>query len=626
MAFQARQVADSASFQAFVNAYLKEIEPGVWHLKDQWQLSTGLEMSQQTQFVTELQLNKTGHSLAIAVTYRSAVGRHRLTDCYQLQTGSMKWQQVDSISAIMLLIQEIYATADTRKPISDQQLELTTRTLESHQIMANYLQERHQDPQLNSTRFIDSEQSILFGHWLHPTPKSRQGMHRWQHAQYAPELKGQFKLHFFAAQPELVSQNSVLAQSAQDIVADIARRESDNDLLQRAQAQQNLGKVLLAVHPLQAQWLLNQDYIKSLLAAHKLTEIGLLGPFFTPTSSVRTLYCEELDYMIKVSIPVKITNSMRINMRHELPAGLTLASLLTSNGFAKQHSGRHVRFRLICDPAYMTLNLPDLEESGFELIVRDNPFARQKGAAGLGGVQSLAALLQDPIETDGSSRLAQIITQLSRNQGTSLQKTSIDWFSRYWQCAIEPAIELFDEFGIALEAHQQNSILELSQGYPGCYYYRDNQGFYLAESHRDTLLAIEPGLHQCPELFYPDPNIYDRFSYYLIINQLFGVINRFGLDGLLPESVLLEETRNRLLRMLPRLSKRGSGLIESILYRKAIPCKGNLLTRVDDVDELQADNELAVYTQIKNPLYTRTSLPMDAANMLAEDEVLLESV
>ncbi|MBU1311748.1 MAG: short-chain oxidoreductase [Gammaproteobacteria bacterium] len=620
MAFQARQVADNASFQAFVNAYLREIQPGVWHSGCQWQRCCGLEIDPQSQYVIELQLANTEQRLAIGAAYRSLVGRHRLTACYQLQTGSLDWQPLDSISAIMLLIREIYAQPGRRTTISEQQLELTARTLESHQIMTQYLQARFDDPQLHSTRFIDTEQSILFGHWLHPTPKSRQGMHRWQHVHYAPELKGRFKLHFFAATAELVIQNSVLAQSAEQIVADIARREPDAALRQQAEQRCQQGMVLLAVHPLQAQWLVTQQNIQQLLGTEQLIDIGPLGPRFTATSSVRTLYCDELNYMVKVSIPVKITNSLRINMHYELEAGVTLARLLAANGFSQ----RQPEFRLISDPAYLSLALLQQQESGFEFIIRDNPFYQQSADTGLAGVQSLAALLQEPVLPAQPSRLAKIIMQLSQQQGTSLQQTSLDWFNRYWQCAIAPAIQLFDQLGIALEAHQQNSILELSNGYPGAYYYRDNQGFYLAESQRDNLLQLEPGLQQCAKLFYPDAVIFDRFSYYLLINQLFAVINRFGLDGLLSEAVLVQEARNRLFSLLPRMSERGRALIESMLYRQTIPCKGNLLTRVEDVDELQAENELAVYTRISNPLYTASKLSGPTSSDESSAEVARE--
>lgn len=619
MAVQARQVADNASFQAFVNAYLREVQSGVWHSAAQWQRCCGLGIDTQSQYVIELQLANTEQRLAIGVTYRSQVGRHRLTGCYQLQPGSIDWQPLDSISAIMLLIQEIYAQPQRRTAVSEQQLELTARTLESHQIMTLYLQARFSDPLLHSSRFIDSEQSILFGHWLHPTPKSRQGMLLWQHALYAPELKGRFKLHFFAATAQLVQQNSALAQSAAQIIADIARREPDATLRRQTEQLCQQGKVLLAVHPLQAQWIVTQHSIQQLLGSQQLVDIGPMGPLFTATSSVRTLYCDELNYMLKLSIPVKITNSLRINKQHELEAGVSLARLMAKSGFSQ----RQPEFRLIADPAYISLALPQQQESGFECIIRDNPFCQQDVGTTETCVLSLAALLQEPVHPAQSSRLAQIITRLSQQQASSLQQTSLDWFSRYWQCAIAPAIQLFDQLGIALEAHQQNSLLQLDRGYPAVYYYRDNQGFYLAESRHASLLQLEPGLQQCTRLFYPDSMICDRFGYYLVINQLFALINRFGLDGLLPEAVLLQQSRSRLFCLLPQMSGAGRTLIEALLYGKTIPCKGNLLTRVDDIDELQADNEQAVYTRINNPLYMTGKLPESGADV-NQSEVALE--
>lgn len=169
MAVQARQVADNASFQAFVNAYLREVQSGVWHSVAQWQRCCGLQPDLATEYITELQLVNTGHSLAVGVAYRSQVGRHRLTGCYQLQPGSIDWQPLDSISAIMLLIQEIYAQPQRRAAVSEQQLELTARTLESHQIMTQYLQARFDDQlldQQDATEFrIKARLYQLFEQW-----------------------------------------------------------------------------------------------------------------------------------------------------------------------------------------------------------------------------------------------------------------------------------------------------------------------------------------------------------------------------------------------------------------------------------------------------------------------------
>jgi len=620
MATIAKQIADNASYQAFVNGYLKEIDEGVWHSIAQWKTASGFNAEKHDKFMLELQLQHSETKLVFGVAFRSIVGRHKLTGIYHQRPNSMEWTQLDSISAIMLLIKEIYARSNSHH-VCDQELELTSRTIESHQIMAEYVQERKDDPGLQSPRFIDSEQSVLFGHWLHPTPKSRQGMHRWQHAHYAPELKGSFKLHFFAVERQWLNQSSAIALCAEQIVLRIAEQGACDTELALVKQFSDSGKALVAVHPLQAEWLLKQEYIQQLISTGQLHPLGPLGATFTPTSSVRTLYCEQLNFMVKVSIPVKITNSMRINMGHELDAGVTLAKLLNTTRF----SSLHPQFQVIGDPAYLSLSLPNMDESGFEMILRDNPFKQTKNELGIGGIQSIAALVQDAILPNDRSKLSTIVHTLSEQQGRSLHQTSIAWFDRYWQCAIEPAIRLFDQFGIALEAHQQNSLLDLTEGYPKTYFYRDNQGFYLSSSVKSTLMQLEPDLIKCPELFYDNNMIFDRFGYYLVINQLFSVINRFGLDGLVSEETLLSIARINLDKLLPQLSSLGQGLIRSITERKSIPCKGNLLTRVDDVDELQAEMEQAVYTQIRNPFYRKAPQVSATSTTTTTLEACLES-
>lgn len=602
----ATESANNTSFQTFMNCYLREVDTGVWHSCLEWQLRTGLRFSGEETHVIELQLNKLNTTLALGVSYRSQVGKHRLTCIYQ-QQSDLKWQQLDSISVIMLLIKNIYGqteicSANTTDQ-KTQQLELMARTVESHQVMAHYIKERSNDPLLHGTSFISSEQSILLGHWFHPTPKSRQGIHEWQHQHYTPELAGKFQLHYFSADRELVRQSSSVQLSAEQIIRKIISKDpepnSNPNILDCLSKEIDKGNVFLPVHPLQAQWLVNQPHIKQLIKNNRLTDIGTLGPYFTPTSSVRTLYCEELDYMLKLSIPVKITNSLRVNMEHELDAGLVVAKLFEKCGFSKQRP----QFQTINDPAYITLNLPEMEESGFEIIIRDNPFSKAQRENEALSVQSIAALTQEPIDPATPSRLAALVNQLSKKENKPLKEVSLQWFDAYWDCAIESAIRLYDSQGIALEAHQQNSLLDVTEGYPRCYYYRDNQGFYLSETLRPQLMTLEPELRKTEDLFYDDEMICDRFSYYLIVNQLFSVINRFGLDGLISEKELIKITHEKLEQLYDQMEGIGKTLISSILHRQAIPCKGNLLTRIEDLDELQAELELAVYTQIPNPLY-----------------------
>ncbi|WP_269321260.1 IucA/IucC family protein [Halomonas sp. BC04] len=366
------------------------------------------------------------------------------------------------------------------------------------------------------------------------------------------------------------------------------------------------GRVLVPTHPLQAQWLLSQPSVVEAIARGLIEPLGSLGPMFTATSSVRTLYCEEADWMFKFSIPVKVTNSLRINKAHELRAGMVMVRLIERTGFLEVEP----RFRFLQDPAYLTVRLPGGCESGFEMILRENPFSRGRGR----GVICVATLTQDPLE-GRLSRLHGLIEGLALNEGRSLAAVSRDWFCHYLRCAIEPALRLYDEHGIALEAHQQNSLLDLSAGYPSCYYYRDNQGFYLSQAHRAALEALCPGVAESPELFYQDAMIRDRFCYYLVANQLFSVIARFGQDGLLEERVLLDLLRCALEGWRENFAGPALPLVTLLLEEESLPYKGNLLTRVHDVDELNAELEMAVYTRIPNPLL---AAPAVGAEVLRE--------
>ena len=57
----------------------------------------------------------------------------------------------------------------------------------------------------------------------------------------------------------------------------------------------------------------------------------------------------------------------------------------------------------------------------------------------------------------------------------------------------------------------------------------------------------------------------------------------------------------RLNSILPTLGSLGTAFVTSVLGREKLPFKANLLTRVEDVDELEAEDELAVYVWVTNP-------------------------
>jgi spermidine-citrate ligase len=578
-------LAERACFEAFLSCYLQEHGDGAWHAAASWRREQDPSWPGRGDFVLELALPR--QRFAIDVTYRSAVGRHHFGKLRSERAGA--WSDAERLPTVLSLVHELYATRGAGKSEARaHELELVLRFVESQQLMARYLGSRADDRALDSDRFIDSEQSMLYGHWRHPTPKSRQGMTEWQHDSYAPELRGRFQLHYFAVARWLVRQQSALPHSAEQLLAQTLAGSAQGKQALRVATER--GEVLIPAHPLQVDWLLHQPHVQSWLADGALRDVGRLGPRYTATSSVRTVYSEDCAFMVKLSIPVKITNSLRFNRKAELPAGVSMAHLFAA-------LGDRAGLRVIPDPAYITVDHPDGGESGFELLLRENPFRRGSDT----GIYCVAALVQESLP-HRASRLRTLIEGLSLTEGRSVPAVSFDWLSRYLDTAIEPLIRLYDEHGVALEAHQQNSLIDVTAGYPRASYFRDSQGYYLSNQHRARLVALQPELLKRPELFFDDETIVKRFSYYLMSNHLFAVVHRLGAEGLLHEELALALVKSRLVSLQARLSGPGRPLLQRLLEQPRLPYKANLLTRLHDIDELTCESSQALYIDVENPL------------------------
>ncbi|MFE7132243.1 IucA/IucC family protein [Streptomyces sp. NPDC057638] len=452
-------------------------------------------------------------------------------------------------------------------------------------------------PAAGADLFLTAEQSLLLGHPLHPTPKSREGLSESEARLYSPELHGSFPLHWMAVDRSVLATDSAWTEQGRVLPADriTARLLGELPLPERA--------VALPVHPWQARELRHRADVTALLAAGLLHDLGPHGVPWHPTSSIRTVHRPGVPAMLKLSLGVRITNSRRENLRKELHRGVEVHRLLRT-GLAERWRAAHPGFDIVRDPAWLAVDTSAVDLAGggavpgLDVMIRHNPFGPQDDAV---CVAALTSPRPWPGQSASHSRLARIVAHLVRRTGRPCAAVAAEWFLRYLDHVVRPVLWLDAMAGVALEAHQQNTIVLLdSDGWPAGGRYRDNQGYYFRESRRAELDQRLPGIGALSDTFVSDDVTDERFAYYLAINNIFGLIGAFGSQRLADERVLLAALR----QFLTTVTGLGSPLPGQLLATPTLRVKANLLTRMRGLDELVGPVDTqSVYVTIANPLH-----------------------
>ncbi|MFE4042088.1 IucA/IucC family protein [Priestia megaterium] len=571
--------ANFITMQNIINCYIRETGKGVWQSIS--------EMKSEETLV--LRLEKQPVTLYFPVKYRSATGRHLFFPIFYYRIQKEELKELDVVTLLAFLLKEV---TDHLLQVN----ELIVRVLLSYENMKLFIGKRQKELETCykwDKTFLESEQSLLIGHQLHPTPKSRQGILPEEEKVFGPEVNGKFHLHYFRAHKSLVTEQSAESQTASQLIKEQLKKDkkvSEEFIQVYCQAD---DYSLIPMHPLQARYLLGKEEVCEWIQKGRLAYLGPHGQPFYPTSSVRTVYSEDADVMYKFSIPVKITNSLRVNKRKELSRGVEVSRLL-QEGLQAELQENHPAFQVIEDPAYITLGKKEL---GFEVMIRSNPFQGEQGNR----TTLLASLCQDHV-FGKASQIENIINHIVSSENSTNEDISKHWFKRYLDVSFHPMMWLYTQKGIALEAHQQNSVIKLDEnGYPSMFYYRDNQGYYFMKSKEQELRKLLPSLNGESDTVCDDAVAEERFRYYVFFNHILGLVNAFGAAGLVQESDLLLILRQEIERYK---EKDHTGLVSSMLEEKVLPCKANFLTRVHDMDELVGSLETqSVYVNVENPLY-----------------------
>ncbi|TLQ43296.1 IucA/IucC family protein [Streptomyces marianii] len=549
-------------------------------------------------------LQASGTALLVPVLHWSLTGWHRFGRPL-LEGAPAEAPPADAVTVAVLLTRE--PGADGSAPGSgnrvrkdgegrrSEAVDLAGRVADSVRRTAGFIDDRRRRPapRHGADLFLTAEQSLILGHPLHPTPKSREGLSDAEARLYSPELYGSFPLHWLAVDRDVLSGDSAWTEEGRTVPAEQLTSRLAGDLTLPP------GTVALPLHPWQAREVTHRPEAAALFDAGLLHDLGPAGEPWHPTSSVRTVHQPGAPAMLKLSLGVRITNSRRENLRKELHRGVEVHRLLRS-GLGAQWRTAHPRFDIVRDPAWLAVDTPDgAPLPGLDVMIRHNPFGAGDDAVCLAG---LTAPRPWPGRTGSHSRLAEVIGGLAARTGRSTGAVAAEWFLRYLDQVVRPVLWLDATAGVALEAHQQNTLVIIDpQGWPAGGRYRDNQGYYFRESRRAELDRRLPGIGIRSDTFVDDTVTDERFAYYLGINNVLGLVGAFGSQRLADEHVLVAAFR----RFLDSVRHLGSPLPAQLLEYPTLRCKANLLTRLHGLDELVGPVDTqSVYVTIANPLHS----------------------
>ncbi|WP_191872449.1 IucA/IucC family protein [Streptomyces filipinensis] len=372
--------------------------------------------------------------------------------------------------------------------------------------------------------YLLSEQSLITGHPCHPAPKARGGGPVASWLPYAPEAHARFPL--------------VLLGVREDQVAE----EGDTGALD-ALGTAPPGYRLLPAHPWQLD-LVGRELAEA-FADGRLLRLGETAFDAWPTAAVRTVYAPRRDLFLKFSLDVRITNDIRRLWRHDLRR-------LRRTDTAAEHA-----FTALAPPAAW------LSDRGY----RTAAFA----------FEELAVLVRDGLRErllpGATPLLAAALAEGFDGSPLAGAADPAAWWAAYLRQVVPPALAAFDEHGVVLEAHLQNTLVAVdAAGTPVQALFRDAEG-----------VKLLPDVSRAAG--------WERLVYCLVVNHLAEIAAALGAHhpGFDPWPAARDELARHPLPEVPAL-----------LASPTLPGKTNLLLRWTG-----ADGADARYLPLPNPLAGR---------------------
>ncbi|SEN05376.1 IucA/IucC family protein [Lihuaxuella thermophila] len=579
---QAFRIAEHQTVERILNAYVRES-------------GSRLTFSAEDYYTDDranwmiLELPKQKCKLLGTITYFSEFGHHHYGEKFWLIQPDQSIEPVDSaIRLAEMIVEEI----DT-DPESGNKEELLSNIQNSMEKTALYLEKALHQPQKDGwgldreERLRWMEQRLLLGHPFHPTPKSSEGFTNEDLQKYAPELQAAFPLHFFAIHPDWIEE---------DWTSDIAL---SNDQLFPSEVCRQLkdfiseGYRLFPMHPWQAEYVLKYDVWQKGVKQGKIVNLNRLGPDVFPTSSVRTVWSPHFPYTVKLPLHVRITHFVRENTPEQVERSIDASRVITH----LRKTWTYPSLTVLAEVGSLQFRPPKSVHANGYPLAASNVLLRENPDLSGGRVPLVVASLLERWPNQSEPPVFAAIRQAAGVPAGKIPDLKLaEWLNKYLEITLIPVLELFADEGVSLEAHVQNSMMHLENGWPDHFYVRDLEGVSISKDTARTKGYVGSLLTPDSPVLYTEEKAWERLQYYFIVNHLGHLIYVLSYYGKWSEKEAWGVVRRLLEKQQPSASPRMRTYIDRLLQTPTLRAKANLISRFQN----RADS--AIYVDLPNPI------------------------
>ncbi|WP_164462117.1 IucA/IucC family protein [Bacillus sp. FJAT-42376] len=446
------------------------------------------------------------------------------------------------------------------------------------------------------------EQLAVHGHTLHPCTKTKMGMSAEEVKAYSPECGGKPAVVYATVHKSLTSASLLRSGGVKELLF------LQNEGLQEVFEQElngcsmNPGEYeLIPLHPWQAEHVLPDLYIQELQEKRIVLLHGWTEPSYA-LSSLRTLLPlakgRNQPFHLKTAIRVQATSAVRTVSPASAMHGPMFTGLFRALARTEHFPSG---LKLLAEEAGIHFKDSESEEREKNLaaMIRENPersVAFHEGELAVPGV----ALISDSPFGNGSVLLEAVRLYKRTMNDRSLEQAAVNWIRDYSRLLFESCLPLMTRYGIALEAHLQNSIPVLKHGVPVRLIVRDYGGIKilnqrLRKAGHEFVFQVDTHVEAKNEAA-----LQDTVSHALIQNHLGELIIQLVQELNMDELPLWEAAAEELERVFDELAEDPDAVSDrTALMEEELSLKSLVGMRLNHT----IDN---TYTKVPNPFATIT--------------------